>query len=183
MLFVIVAVEGATLLQMHQLITVHVFVGMLLVPLVLLKLASTGYRFTRYYTGAPAYTRKGPPHPILRGDAPLVVLATLALLGTGITLIALGRNVGHQYLEYHKIAFFVWLAVMAVHVLGHLEDTITLSTADVLDRHRSDPAAPALPGAGLRLTGLVAAAAIGVALGAASISWVGTWGNFVHFGH
>src|SRR5271166_6534802 len=90
-LFVIVAVEGATLLQIHQLITVHVFVGMLLVPLVLLKVASTGYRFTRYYTGAPAYTRKGPPHPILRGDAPLVVLATLALLGTGIALIALGR--------------------------------------------------------------------------------------------
>ena len=33
---------------MHQLISWHVFLGMLLVPLVLLKTASTMYRFGHY---------------------------------------------------------------------------------------------------------------------------------------
>ena len=47
-LFVILAAEGLTLLQMHQLISWHVFLGMLLVPLVLLKTASTMYRFGHY---------------------------------------------------------------------------------------------------------------------------------------
>src|SRR6266700_2655738 len=39
----------------------HMFVGLLLIPPVALKLASTGYRFVRYYTASPAYRRKAPP--------------------------------------------------------------------------------------------------------------------------
>ena len=35
------------------------FIGLLLVPPVLLKLASTGYRFVRYYSGAPPTARRG----------------------------------------------------------------------------------------------------------------------------
>ena len=118
-LFVILAVEGLTILQIKQLISVHVFVGMLLVPLVLLKTVSTGYRFGHYYTGDPPYREKGPPHPILRITGPLLVVSTLALLGTGIALVALGRNVGRQYLWLHKATFFVWGALIVVHVLGH----------------------------------------------------------------
>jgi hypothetical protein len=34
-----------------------VFIGMVLVPPVLLKVDSTGWRFARYYRGAPAYRR------------------------------------------------------------------------------------------------------------------------------
>src|ERR1700730_13432429 len=107
-LFVILAVEAATLLQIKQLISVHVFVGMLLVPLVLLKSAITGYRFTHYYRGRPTYRQKGPPPVILRVTGPLLVLTSLALLGTGIALIALGRSAGRQYLVLHQVTFFVW---------------------------------------------------------------------------
>ena len=46
-LIVLLAVEGATLLSLRSLLPVHVFVGMLLIPPVALKLASTGYRFLR----------------------------------------------------------------------------------------------------------------------------------------
>jgi len=38
---------------------------MVLVPPVLLELSSTGYRFVKYDSGAPAYRRKEPPQPLL----------------------------------------------------------------------------------------------------------------------
>jgi len=181
-IFLLVAVEGATLLQIHQLIDVHVFVGLLLVPLVLLKLASTGWRFTRYYAGAPAYTRKGPPHPILRLIAPLVVVSTLALLGTGLALVALGRSAGHQYVQWHKLAFFAWLAIMAVHVLGHLQETVTQSAGDLLDRRRDTPRSARVGGARLRAAALIGVLAVGIVLGVLSLGWVGTWNHFTRFG-
>jgi hypothetical protein len=42
-LVVLLAVEGATLFGIESLLTVHVFVGVLLVPVVGVKLASTGW--------------------------------------------------------------------------------------------------------------------------------------------
>ena len=60
-LVLLLAIEGATLLRLGSLLTVHAFVGMLLIPVVALKLASTGWRMLRYYLGADEYTRHGPP--------------------------------------------------------------------------------------------------------------------------
>jgi len=175
-LFVILAVEGITILQIHQLISWHVFLGMLLVPLVLLKTGTTGYRFAHYYRGDPPYREKGPPHPLLRVTGPLLVVSTLALLGTGIALVALGRHVGNSYLWLHKATFFVWGALLAIHVLGHLRETATLTAADWRER-----AAPArLAGADARLSLLVVTLAVGVALGIVSLGWVGSWHHFIH---
>ena len=89
-LLVLLAVEGVTILSVRQMITLHIVVGVLLLGPVLLKTGSTMYRFTRYYTGAASYRRKGPPHPLLRVLGPLVILSSLALLGTGIALIVVG---------------------------------------------------------------------------------------------
>ena len=66
-LLVLFAAEGFTILSIHQLITVHFFLGMLLIGPVLLKAATVCYRFVRYYTGAPEYRRKGPPGPAAPG--------------------------------------------------------------------------------------------------------------------
>jgi hypothetical protein len=181
-LFVILAVEGVTILQIKQLISVHVFVGMLLVPLVLLKTATTSYRAGHYYRGDPSYRRKGPPLPILRFTGPLVVLSSLALLGTGIALIALGRNVGHQYLWLHQATFFVWAALIVVHVLGHLRETATLTAADWQERNWSGAAEHRLAGARARLSLLVVTLAVGTVLGIASLAWIGTWHHIGHFG-
>jgi hypothetical protein len=65
-LFVLLFLEGVTILRIRQLITWHVFVGLLLIPVVLAKIASTGYRFLRYYRGDAAYVAKGPPTFLLR---------------------------------------------------------------------------------------------------------------------
>lgn len=60
-LFVLLAAEGFTILQVRSLLAAHVFIGVLLVPPVLLKIGTTSYRFVRYNLGSPEYRRKGPP--------------------------------------------------------------------------------------------------------------------------
>ena len=74
LLLVLLAALGVTIIRIGQLLSVHMFIGMLLIGPLALKLASTGYRFTRYYTGDQSYRRKGPPALALRLLAPLVVL-------------------------------------------------------------------------------------------------------------
>ncbi len=76
-LIVLLAVIGFTIPQLRQFIWLHLFVGMLLIGPVVLKMASTGYRFIRYYTGNAAYRGKGPPELILRLIGPIVVLSTV----------------------------------------------------------------------------------------------------------
>ena len=77
LLLVGLAVEGATIPSIHPLLSVHIFVGMLLLGPVALKLASTGYRFVRYYAGGIEYVRLGPPAPLMRFlVAPVLVLST-----------------------------------------------------------------------------------------------------------
>jgi hypothetical protein len=60
-LVVLLAAEGVTILRIRGLLTAHVFIGLVLVPPVLLKTGSTLWRFARYYLGDPAFRRKGPP--------------------------------------------------------------------------------------------------------------------------
>ena len=91
---------------------------MLLIPPIMLKLGSTGYRFVRYYTGSDPYRVEGPPHTALRLLAPAVVLSTIALFATGVALITLGPRSG-SLVGLHKASFVVWFVAMAAHVLGH----------------------------------------------------------------
>ena len=51
-LIVLLAALGVTILSIGGLVWWHVLLGMLLIPPVLLKLGSTGWRFMRFYTGA-----------------------------------------------------------------------------------------------------------------------------------
>ena len=95
-LLVLLALEGVTVLFIRPLISVHVFVGLLLVPPVALKLASTAWRFVSYYAGRADYVAKGPPQIVLRAVvAPLVVVSTLVLFGTGIAMLAVHPRVDH----------------------------------------------------------------------------------------
>jgi hypothetical protein len=99
---------------------VHAFVGMLLLPVVALKLASTGWRMLRYYLGAEEYVRRGPPHPLLRVVvAPVAVASTIVLFATGVALLALDRT-GGTVAGLHKASFVVWFGAVGVHVLVRL---------------------------------------------------------------
>jgi hypothetical protein len=115
----LLAIEGATLLRIGSLLTVHAFVGMLLIPVVALKLASTGWRMLRYYLRGEEYVRRGPPHVVLRVlVAPVIVLSTLVLFATGVALLALDR-MGGTLVALHKASFIVWVGTAGVHVLAH----------------------------------------------------------------
>jgi hypothetical protein len=122
-LVVLLAVIGVTLLRLHStLLSVHLFVGLLLLGPVLVKLGSTGYRFVRYYTHNPRYRRRGPPPAYLRAIAPLVVLTTVIVFASGVALLLAGPSSRGTLLPIHKVSFFVWLAFTGVHVLGHLPE-------------------------------------------------------------
>ena len=112
------AVEGVTLPALGRLLTLHMFLGMLLIGPVLAKICSTGYRFIRYYTGSEPYVRKGPPAPIPRLLGPVVILTSLAVLGTGVALALAGPGAG-PWLFLHKASFVLWFGAMTVHVLTY----------------------------------------------------------------
>jgi hypothetical protein len=112
------ALEGLTLLALGRLLTLHMFLGVLLIGPVLLKIGSTGYRFVRYYTGSEGYVRKGPPAPVPRVLGPVVILTSLAVLGTGVALALTGREIG-PWLFLHKASFVLWFGAMTLHVLTY----------------------------------------------------------------
>ena len=120
LLIVFLAVEGATLLNLRALLTVHAFVGMFLLPIVALKMGSTGWRMARYYLGGEEYVRGGPPAwPLRVFVAPVVVASTLVLFGTGVYLLAT-HEVHGTAVGLHKASFIVWLVATSVHVLARL---------------------------------------------------------------
>ena len=119
-LIVLLAVLGVTIVFIGQLIWLHLFLGLILIGPVGLKMASTGYRFARYYTRGPAYTEKGPPQLWLRLLAPLVVISTVVVFASGVVLLVDGPSARGTWLGVHKVSFFAWLAITALHVLGHL---------------------------------------------------------------
>lgn len=173
-LLVLLAAEGVTVLSVRSLLTPHVFIGVLLLPPVLLKIGTTTYRFVRYYQGDPAYRHKGPPHWLLRILGPAVVVLTLAVLGTGVGLMYVGDSGHRLLLGAHKASFILWFLVMTVHVLGHLSDTARVGPLDWTGRARR------LSGSGRRRGALLVSLAAGVALGALLLSRVTPY--LAHFG-
>jgi len=118
-LIVGLAIEGVSLLAIRPLLSLHVFVGLVLIPPVLLKLASTGYRFVRYYTRDPEYLKKGPPALLMRLlIAPVLVAATCGVFATGVALLALGPG-GGIVLGLHKASFVIWAGAFAIHVFAY----------------------------------------------------------------
>ena len=170
-LLVLLAAEGVTLLAIRPLVSAHVFIGMLLLPPVALKLANTGYRFARYYTGHRAYRADGPPHPFLRLLGPVVVLSTSALFASGVALVVLGPQ-SAGVLGLHKASFVVWFGAMAAHVLAHALRVPRLASAD-WRRH------DVVPGSGLRRWLVAGSLVTGLILAIATVHLAGPWHDFV----
>jgi len=158
-LLILLAIEGVTVLHVGSLLTLHVFLGLVLIPPIALKIASTGYRFVRYYTGAPAYRRKGPPAPLLRLLGPLVVLLTVVLFASGVALLFVGSGLRSLLLTTHQASFIAWFLVMTVHVLGHIRETAALAPRDFYWRTRAH-----VTGAGRRQWALAASLLLGLVL-------------------
>lgn len=161
--------EGATIVSIGSLVGVHMFIGLALIPPVLLKLATTGYRAWNYYTGSRTYRAMQPPRLPLRLMAPLFVALMLTVLMTGVLLMAQGNKAG-SLLEIHKVSFIVWIVLFAAHVLAYLPRAVGLTLAD-WHLARS----PAVPGVGARSLLLVAAVGGGLALGVSLLPTINHW--------
>jgi hypothetical protein len=166
------AIEGFTILEIRRLLFLHFLVGLLLIGPVLLKICSTMYRFVRYYTGAQPYVRKGPPAPLLRVLGPLVVLTSVAVLGTGVILAVTGPGSG-PWLLLHKASFIGWLGVMTIHVLNYAPRLPGLLTARTAGPAGSTAA---VPGARIRWLALAASLVAGAGIAAVAMNLSANWG-------
>jgi hypothetical protein len=168
LILALLAVEGVTLLSIRSMLSLHIFVGLMLIPPIALKLASTGYRFVRYYTRDREYLRQGPPMLLMRLlVAPGLVAATVGLFATGITLLVIGPE-GGVALGLHKASFVVWIGALGIHVLAYAARTPQLVAADWGRR-------AGVPGTTLRY-GLVALALVlGLIVAIAALPADGSW--------
>ena len=160
LLFILLAALGVTIVRIGQLTWLHLFLGLLLVGPVALKLASTGYRFARYYAHDREYRRKGPPPLALRVLAPVVVASTLIVFASGVALLFLGPSSRDPLMLIHKASFFVWLGATGLHVLGHAPELRAglagdrALRADVLTAAGTAGRSAPVAAAGRRLAGL-----------------------------
>lgn len=159
-LIVLLAVIGLTLLRLQTLISVHLYVGLLLIGPVALKMASTGYRFVGYYAKRPSYVQRGAPAAILRLTAPVVVASTLAVLASGVALLAVGPDSAGLLRPLHKASFIVWIAFTALHVLGHLPDLWRAFLRREGERIAYRPFASGAAGRAISLAGALVAGAV-----------------------
>ena len=164
---------GTLLLGVRQTMPVHIAVGVALIPLVAVKLGSTGWRMIRYYTRNPAYRADGPPRPFLRGIAPLVVGSTVALLGSGVGLVFAGPH-ARYFNAVHSASFAIFLVVVGTHALAHLPKLRRFAFADWASGRRTQ-------GHALR-RGLVAFALVaGGSFAVAAVETASPW--LTAFGH
>ena len=142
-----------------------------------LKLASTGWRFFRYYTNSTPYRLEGPPRLLLRLLAPLLVVSTLTLFGSGVALIIVGHG-GGPLLQLHAVSFAVWGVVIAIHILAYLTRVVRVGVAD-WRRH----AIPKVAGTRSRRAVLLGALLAGVVLALATYPAQQAWLNHRHEHH
>jgi hypothetical protein len=170
-LIILTAIELATIvLGLHQFLSLHVFIGLVLIPPILLKLASTGWRFTRYYTGNPAYVVKGAPQIVMRLMAPLLVAATIVLFGSGVSMGFLHGNALQVARRLHGPSSVIWMILVGVHVLAYLQRALLSTREDIIASTRV-----AVRGAWVRTALLGAAIGAGVVLAVALVPAQHRW--------
>jgi hypothetical protein len=169
-LLILLAVECYTILRIGRLLTLHVFLGMLLLGPVTLKAGSVLYRFARYYTGSEPYRRQGPPAPLLRVIGPVIMLLTACVFGSGVMLAVTGPGYGPPggWLVLHRISFFAWLFFIAIHVLAYVPRVPRLLAAEARARE-------VLAGRGTRLALLVASLLAGLVIALLTVHLAGKW--------
>jgi len=170
-LVVLLVAEGITVVRMQGLLSAHMFIGLVLIPPVLLKLGSTGYRMLSYYTGSRPYRLKGPPLLPLRLMAPVLAASTIAVLASGVLMLAAGHKSG-AVLTIHKLSSIVFGVVLAVHLLAYVPRVVRSARVDWGAARRR-----AVPGAGARAMLVATAVGGGTALAFALLPTINAYGG------
>jgi hypothetical protein len=194
-LLILLAVECYTVLRIGHLLTLHVFLGMLLLGPVALKAGSVLYRFARYYSGSEPYKRKGPPMLLLRLIGPIIMLLTVCVFGSGVMLAVTGPSFGAPsgWLVVHRISFIAWAFFIVIHVVAYVPRLPRLIAAEA--RGVSGPqdetdgyagggrharrAMEVLGGRGTRLALLIASLLAGLVIALLTVHLAGKWEPFI----
>ncbi len=99
------------------------------------------------------------------------MLTTVALFGTGVALLFAGPP-SETLVFSHKLSFIVWVALMTLHVLGHLLEVPRLALPDW---RRAGPREARLAGVGLRFVAVGGSIAAGTALAVLAANSAGGW--------
>lgn len=168
--------EAVTAIDLHDLLPTHLFLGLFLLGPVAMKLATTGWRFARYYLRSEAYRLLGPPQILLRMLAPLLVASALVLFGTGVAFLVVGHG-GGMLLTLHAVSFVVFGVVVSLHTLAYLTRVLRDGSADWRTWR------PTLAGASARRVAALSALAAGAVVALATLSVQGTWLSARHHRH
>ena len=118
------------ILGVSGVMTAHAIIGIAITPVVSLKIGSTGWRFAKYYRGDRDYARRGAPPTWLRILGPLLITATLLLLGSGILAYASPRwGLHHIVLGAHKVLFYPWMLMLIAHTAAHFREAMQRAVA------------------------------------------------------
>jgi hypothetical protein len=132
-ILVLLPVPYGTALFLDVLWRVHYFSGLMLIPLLAVKLTGTGWRAVRYYIGDGAYRLDGPPHPMPRLTAPILVASAGVLFASGIVMM-LGADRFGPWSTIHNGSAIIFTGALGLHLLAHLWDTPGDVVADVAPR-------------------------------------------------
>ncbi|HET7420809.1 MAG TPA: hypothetical protein VFL27_10550 [Candidatus Dormibacteraeota bacterium] len=160
-LYALLVAIAVTVVDIRRFLIEHYLVGFLLIPPVMLKLGSTGYRLLRYYSGSRPFRIAGAPPPILRFlVAPVLVVSTAAVFVTGLELWFFGLEFGSLWVSLHTLSALVMLAAVAAHLLAHTRLSAQAFASEVVARRREDRSPRSI---------VVAALVFGAALAVASL--------------
>lgn len=165
-LLVLLPLPYVTALSLDLLWRVHYFSGLVLIPLLAVKLAGTGWRALRYYRGDSRFREDGPPHPMPRITAPILVLSTVVLFLSGVEML-LGADRFGAWSTIHNGAAIVFTGALGLHLLAHLWDTPLEVAADVAPSLVARPVP--VRGSLRRLALTVVAFVVGVGLATAAM--------------
>lgn len=159
---------------------IHFFVGFMLIPLVLIKLGSTGYRVARYYTHDPHFKGAGPPSLLARLVGPVIALSIIILLLSGIEMWSFANAFGIPWIPVHVISSIVFTAALIVHIVMHVREAHTeagndLAALPVAEEKYDEPLDPTEWRRGLVTRRVVLAGGLGtgIALAISTSQWPG----------
>ena len=110
---------------------VHFLVGFALMPLIGIKLASTGWRSARYYTRGREYRAAGSPSWPARLIAPLLIVSAVSVTASGVEMWSFQNQLNWPWTAIHNTAAFTFVTVLVVHVVLHVREAHREAAADL----------------------------------------------------
>ena len=119
LLLPLLGLVGLTGVAFGSLWRAHFVVGILLVPVLGMKLATTTYRAVRYYTGSKKYRAAGPPELSARLLAPVLIAVTVIAMWSGIVMW-FNNTQDRPWSTIHTDAVVIMGGLVGVHVLMYI---------------------------------------------------------------